>query len=81
MTSDTEAERVAAGLTADDIHYIRQLRDRFSIHPGDRTAADSAFLRRAEMELGILRNPSFDNYFLTDLGARVRTILKQEQKS
>lgn len=56
-------------------NLLAQCPDSFSIHPGNQSQGVREFLRDAERE-GWLRNPSFDNYFLTDEGKYLRDLLK-----
>ena len=77
--SPDKAEQIAAGLSEAQRHYLVQLKRRgFSIHPGHQSASVRDFLRDAE-RAGLLTNPSFDNYFLTDIGLAVREILTRSQ--
>ena len=76
MTPDLPT--IVEKLSEAEVHLLKQMTRGFSIHPGSQTRAVRLFLRRAEIELGLLTNPSFDNYFLTPLGIEVRTFLQSQ---
>lgn len=77
MTHDPDIAAVAAGLSEIDRHFLLQLKRRgFSIHPGNQSRAVREFLHTAE-KLGLLTNPSFDNYFMQPLGLAVKAHLER----
>lgn len=79
MIDQAKVRDVAGKLTANEALVLLQMHERFSIHPGNQGDFVRRFLRKAEIDLKLLTNPSFDNYYLTPLGLAVRAHLQGAQ--